>query len=378
MSYSLSRRLVEDLLVRVGVQINGSRPWDIKVHDERFFRNVTFYGSLGLGEAYMNGWWDCERLDELFHRLLKGNLHRRFLFNSISLAAFLRAVFWNQARKADGRRLAEAHYDLGNDFFAEMLGPTMTYSCAYWKYGAADLDAAQVAKHDLICRKLGLAKGMRVLDIGCGWGSFAKFAAERYGVSVTGPTVSSAQADFARRSCADLPVEILLQDYRDTTGQFDRIVSIGMFEHVEFKNYPEFMRIARRLLKAGGLFLLHTIGKDVSTQVMDPWIRKYIFPVGSLPDLGRIRRAAGKLFTIKDVHEFGEFYDLTLRAWYENFRSHWHKLERSYARFFSGRFRRAWEYYLLSCAGAFRSGKLRLWQIVMSRDNETRDYRPIR
>src|SRR3989344_1579980 len=181
----LSHWLVEDLLTRAGVRINGSKPWDIKVHDERFFRNITIYGSLGLGEAYMNGWWDCARLDEFFHPVFKGNLHRRLLLNPLSLAAFVRAVFWNQARKADGRRLAEAHYDLGNDFFHAMLGPTMTYSCAYWKYGAADLDAAQKAKYDLVSRKLGLAKGMKILDIGCGWGSFAKFVAEHYGVSVT-------------------------------------------------------------------------------------------------------------------------------------------------------------------------------------------------
>ncbi|MDH7528362.1 MAG: cyclopropane fatty acyl phospholipid synthase, partial [Ignavibacteria bacterium] len=254
-----------------------------------------------------------------------------------------------------------------------MLDKRMNYSCAYWK-DATNLDEAQENKLELICKKLYLKPGMRVLDIGCGWGAFAKYAAEKYGVEVVGITVSKEQLKLAKELCDGLPVEIRLQDYREVNEKFDRIVSIGMFEHVGYKNYREYFKIAAKNLKDDGIFLLHTIGSNISTKSTDAWTHKYIFPNGMLPSLAQISKTVENLFVIEDVHNFGADYDKTLMAWYNNFKNNWHKLKDKYGE----RFYRMWEYFLLSCAGAFRARKNQLWQIVLSKKGILGGYSSIR
>ncbi len=354
------RRRAEGLLALADVEIGGSRPWDLQVHDERLFDRVMAHGSLGLGESYMDGWWDCERLDEFFYRVLRARLEDRIRPLADGLRA-LRARLINLQRSARAFQIGERHYDIGNDLYRCMLDKRMIYSCGYWK-DATTLDEAQEAKLDLVCRKLGLRPGMRVLDIGCGWGGAAQFAAERYGVEVVGVTVSEEQVKLARGLCQGLSVEIWLQDYREVTGEFDRVFSLGMFEHVGSKNYSTFMQVARRCLRDDGLFLLHTIGGNRSVSSTDPWMARYIFPNSMLPSAKQIAEAAEGVFVIEDWHSFGPDYDKTLMSWHRNFESGWESLRGRY----DERFRRMWTYYLLSCAGSFRARKIQLWQIALS------------
>ena len=218
--------------------------------------------------------------------------------------------------------------------------------------------------------KIGLKPGMKVLDIGCGWGSFAKFAAQRYDAKVVGVTVSKEQIALGRALCKGLPIEFQLKDYRDITGKFDRVVSLGMIEHVGYKNYREYMRVASNALKEDGLFLLHTIGGNISTKSCDPWIEKYIFPNGMLPSISQLAKAMEGLFVMEDWHNFGADYDRTLMAWHANFIKNWKNLEDRYDQ----RFYRMWTYYLLTCAGSFRARKNQLWQIVLSKHGAPGGY----
>lgn len=356
-----SRRVVEQLIEGSGVTLNGSAPHDPQINHPDFFSRVLHQGTLGLGEAYMDGWWDCDRIDELAHLLLRHGLGEHAHTPSERLMYRLQSGFFNLQSKARAYIVGEAHYDLGNDLFERMLDSTLCYSCGYWK-NDDNLNDAQVAKLDLAARKLELAPGMKVLDIGCGWGSFAEHAARHYGVEVTGITISREQADLARERCRDLPVEILLQDYRELDGRYDRIVSIGMFEHVGHRNYRTYFETAKSLLARDGLFLLHTIGSNNSDISADPWINKYIFPNGVLPSAMHIAKAAEGLLLMEDWQNFGADYDRTLMAWLHNVDRHWVDIADRY----SERTRRMFRYYLSVCAGAFRARDLQLWQVVYS------------
>ncbi|MDZ7851092.1 MAG: cyclopropane fatty acyl phospholipid synthase [Halomonas sp.] len=359
---SSSHRFVAELLEKADIRINGDRPWDIRFNAHGVIEEALARGNLGLGESYMNGDWDAERLDEFFFHLLRARLPDEINPRKLILH-HLRTRLLNLQTAKRAFEVGEAHYDLGNDFYAAMLDPRMTYTCGYWK-AADNLAQAQEAKLDLICRKLELEPGMRVLDIGCGWGSFMAYAAEHYGVECVGLTVSREQAEYGKSLMKKgLPVEFRLQDYRDETEQFDRIVSIGMFEHVGRKNYRTYMEVANRCLKDDGLFLLHTIGKNVRDTSPDPWLDKYIFPNGELPAMGHVTDAAEQLFVVEDLHNFGADYDKTLMAWHENFEAAWPQFAEAYGE----RFYRMWRYYLLSCAGAFRARHIQLWQFVLSK-----------
>lgn len=358
------------ILGRAGVRINGSRPWDIKVHNNQFYARVLGEGSLGLGESYMDGWWDCEALDQLFFRIFRAGLDEMALTWKDGLTS-LKARLYNAQNISRSFQVGRHHYDLGNDLYRLMLDDRMIYSCAYWK-DAATLEEAQEAKLDLICRKLQLQPSMRLLDIGCGWGGMAAYAAEHYGVSVVGVTVSKEQAEFARYRCRKLPVAIELKDYRELTGTFDRIVSVGMFEHVGHQNYRTFMQHQRNLLTDDGLVLLHTIGRNRSGTTVDKWISRYIFPNSMLPSARQITAAAEKLFIIEDWHSFGTDYDITLMHWFENFDRSFELLPGDR---YDQRFYRMWRYYLLACAGSFRARKNQLWQIVLSPSGFTGGYR---
>jgi cyclopropane-fatty-acyl-phospholipid synthase len=367
------KKILERLLKETGIRINKNSPYDIQVHDQRFYKRVLTQGSLGLGESYMDGWWDCQKLDQFFYRILYSGVGSNTKKNLVFLFQVLLARIFNMQSKRKAFQIGERHYNLGNELFKNMLDKRMVYSCAYWK-DTYTLDQAQEAKLDLICQKLGLKPGMKVLDIGCGWASFAKYAAERYKVKVVGITVSEEQVELGRRLSKGLPVEIRLQDYRDLNDKFDHIVSVGMIEHVGSKNYKRYMKVAHRCLKDNGLFLLHTIGKNESGAFTDPWMNKYIFPSGILPSIKQIGASIENLFVMEDWHNFSTDYDKTLMEWYKNFEKNWSKIESNYDQ----RFYRMWKYYLLSCAGAFRARKIQLWQIVLSKKGVLGGYKSIR
>jgi cyclopropane-fatty-acyl-phospholipid synthase len=366
------RQALTELLGRAGVSVDGQQPWDIRVLDQRMFRRVLADGSIGAGESYMDGWWDCARLDEMLRRVFSSGLDEQLPAWREMIAA-IRARLFNPQSRHRAFTVGERHYDIGNDLYERMLDHRMIYSCAYWR-AADDLDSAQEAKLDLVCRKLGLQPGMSVLDIGCGWGGAAQFAAERYKVSVTGITVSRLQAESAIERCRGLPVNIVLDDYRSLTGRFDRIFSLGMFEHVGVRNYRTYFSTVRRLLEPDGLFLLHTIGSNVSVEATDPWIERYIFPNSMLPSLAQIAHAAEELWVTEDWHNFGADYDRTLMAWYDNFERRWNEIASKYGE----RFRRMWRFWLLSSAAAFRARRNQLWQIVFSPSGVSGGYREVR
>lgn len=370
---STDKVVLAKLLAMAKIELNGHQPWDLRVLDERAYGRILREQNLGLGECYMDGLVECDQWDELVTRILSSDLAARLKNDWRTLGYILRSRLLNLGSRSRAFHIGQAHYDIGNDLYERMLDQRLVYTCGYWKE-AADLNAAQEAKLDLVCRKLGLVSGMTVLDIGCGWGSFAGFAAERYGVKVTGISVSREQVELARRRYAGLPVEFLLQDYRDTTGQFDRIVSLGMFEHVVYKNYRTYMEVAHRLLKDDGMFLLHTIGGNTSQTGTDPWIDKYIFPNSMLPSVAQIGKSIEGLFVMEDWHNFGADYDRTLMAWFENFDRRWPELAAKYG----DRFYRMWRYYLQTCAGTFRSRHNQLWQVVLSKSGVPGGYRSIR
>jgi cyclopropane-fatty-acyl-phospholipid synthase len=367
-----AKEVVAGWLRHADIQINGSRPWDIQVHDERLWNAILGEGSLGVGEAYMNGWFDAERLDELLFHAIRASIDTRLpSMREVLLALKSRLI--NLQTPSRSFKVGEQHYDVGDDLYTLMLDPRLIYSCGYWK-NAPNLAMAQEAKLDLICRKLGLKPGMRVLDIGCGWGGAAQFAAERYGVEVTGVTISKNQAASARERCQHLPVNIIFDDYRSVQGTYDRIYSIGMFEHVGDRNHGVFFDTTRRLLASDGLMLLHTIGNRQTQKANDPWIEKYIFPHSKIPSRRQIDSASEGIWTIEDWHEFGVDYDRTLMAWSDNFERAWPKLKDRYGE----RFHRMWHFYLMSSAASFRSRNNQLWQVVMSPEGIVGGYQEVR
>ena len=352
-----------NLLAFADIRINGARSWDIQVHDRRFFSRVLASGTLGFGESYMDGWWDCDALDEMCCRAIRAQLDKRFAFRLPNFWALLTALIANQQTLRRARKVGRVHYDLSNDFFEAMLDPNMQYSCALFAEGD-DLASAQLRKLDWVCQRLRLRPGLRLLDIGCGWGGLARYAARHYGCQVVGITISREQFRYARRWCRGLDVEIQLRDYREVNEQFDRVVSVGMVEHVGYKNYRTYMRAAARSLGKDGLFLCQGICGNVSRVHADPWIERYIFPNSMLPSLAHLTRAAEGVFIVEDVKNIGPNYDPTLLAWEENFRCAWS----SFADRYGERFRRMWRFYLLSCAGAFRARSLQVFSILFSKE----------
>ncbi|MBM3163700.1 MAG: cyclopropane fatty acyl phospholipid synthase [Chlorobi bacterium] len=360
MAESFFKRKLRHLLESAGINVDGTNPWDIRVHDDRFYKRVLMEAHLGTGESYMDGWWDCDALDEFFYRVLRKGIDKEVS----GLPRFLGSIIGRIVNLQHAGRaftVGETHYDIGNDLFEAMLDSRMIYSCAYWP-NADTLDEAQEHKLRLVFDKLRLQPGMHLLDIGCGWGGAAKFAAERYGVKVTGITVSAEQEKLARASCAGFPVDIRLMDYRDLSGTFDRVYSIGMFEHVGHKNYRDYFVTVKRCLKPDGLFLLHTIGSNRTGTNTDAWTNRYIFTNSMLPSAFQITEASEGLLMMEDWHSFGHDYYLTLKAWNHNIEIRRASLATAY----DERFFRMWRYYLLSAAGSFRARHVQLWQVLFS------------
>ncbi len=357
------------------VQFNGERPWDLQVHNPALFHHLLRQGSLALGNSYVKGDWDCEQLDELISRLLQANgqqpLSKRLRLQS--LAELVRERWLNPQSLRRAFVVGQRHYDIDPRVYAAMLDPQMVYSCGYWRQ-ADDLNTAQEHKLRLICEKLQLEPGQTLLDIGCGWGSLAAYAARNYGVNVMGITVSSRQASYIQESFGNLPIQVALCDYRKLTQlvnkPFDRIASIGMFEHVGPRNHAQFHHTVNQLLHNDGLALLQTIGSDRTTHRTDAWIDTHIFPGGRLPSATQFCRGFESHFLLEDWENFGKDYDLTLMAWWHNFDAAWPELQQD----IHHDFYRFWRYYLLSCAGFFRSRQGQLWQVVLSKKTRNQAY----
>lgn len=373
MSTQTLQKELSDILATAGIKINGSDPWDLQVHNDGFYKRVLSEGTLGLGESYMDGWWDVEKLDEFTFRVMRADLYKKAKLGFSSAMDVLLAKMFNMQAKGKASHNAQRHYDIGNNLYTRMLDKRMAYTCGYFK-DTNDLDQAQENKLDLVCRKIKLQPGQHVLDLGCGWGTFAKFAAEKYGAKVTGVTVSPSQVELGNEMCKGLPVEIRLQDYRDTNEKYDHVVAIGLAEHIGYRNYRVFMETAARCLKDDGLFLCHTIGQPLSKTSSDPFINKYIFPNCLVPSVKQLTAAMEGVFKIEDLHNFGAYYDPTLVAWFENFNRHWDELKDEYGE----RFYRMWKYYLLSNAGAFRARHNQLWQMVLSKKGVLGGYEAVR
>jgi cyclopropane-fatty-acyl-phospholipid synthase len=359
-----SETILRELFNQAEIEVNGTNPWDIHVHNGDFYQRVLNETSLGLGESYLEGWWDSESIDEFICHVLSADLDKKVKGNWKIALQVLRGRLFNLQSRAKAFEVGEKHYDLGNDLYKAMLDKRMNYTCAYWK-DKNNLDDAQEAKLDLICRKIGAKPGMRILEYGCGWGSFAKYAAEKYGVEVLGVTVSKEQVALGMDLCKGLPVELRLQDYRTVEGKFDAVISIGIMEHVGYKNYRKYFEAVDRNLKPGGIAFVHTIGGNISVNACEPFSDKYIFPNGMLPSISQLGGAIENLFVMEDWQNIGPHYDPTLLAWHNNFEKAWPQLKANY----SDRFYRMWRYYLLSSAGAFRSRSQQLWQIVLTRQH---------
>jgi cyclopropane-fatty-acyl-phospholipid synthase len=360
-----SEEIIRELLDEAGIHVGGDRPHDIQVHDNRFFGRVLSEGSLGLGEAYVDGWWDAESLDTCMEKIIRARLDRRVKQSPYAMANAIRARVVNMQLGRRVFEVAQRHYDVGNDLYREMLDERLLYTCAYWK-DAKDLDAAQEAKLDLVCRKVGLKQGMRVLDLGCGWGGFARYAAENYGVEVVGYTVSKEQANLARERCGGLPVEIHLEDYRQARGRFDAVVSIGLMEHVGPKNYRAYFELVDRCLESEGVAFVHTIAGNWSRDHLDPWFDRYIFPNAVIPSIARLGAALEDQFVLEDLHNIGPHYEPTLLAWNDRFERAY-KARDDLRERYDERFYRMWRYYLLASAAAFRARYLQLYQLVVTR-----------
>ncbi len=364
--HSISKSTLTAMLAEAGITINGSQPWDLQVHDERLYGRLARRRTLAAGESYVDGWWDCEQLDELFYRALGKNVDRGLYSPWFGWRKLINSIF-NQQTPNKSKDVANTHYNLGNELYRAMLGESMAYTCAYWLH-ADSLDAAQFAKYDLVCRKLGLKAGDRVLEVGSGFGGLARFMAQRCGCKVVAISISEKPVAYGKAWCEGLPVQLHLCDYRDVDTynperiKFDKVVSVGVCEHVGYKNYRTLMQIVRSQLKDDGLFMLHTIGGNQSKNFTEPWIDKYIFPHGMLPSLKQLGASMEGLFVVEDLHNFGADYDKTLMAWHNNFVQHWDQFRSSYGE----RFYRMWRYYLLSCAGGFRARTMQLWEFVLS------------
>ena len=356
------KKLLQQLLQEAGVTINGDNPWDIHVHDERAYKRILTGGILAAGESYMDGWWDSPQLDEMINRATRADLDTRIKGDWRTLLFILKTRLFNMQTPARSHKVSREHYDLGNDLFEKMLDKGMNYSSAYWQE-ATTLDEAQENKLRLVCEKMELRPGKRVLELGCGWGGFARYAAGNYGVEVTALNISREQIKLARERTRGLPVEILQKDYREATGEYDAVISIGVMEHIGYRNYHTYMEVCHRCLKKDGIVLIHTIGSNSSTTHTNAWTDKYIFPHGMLPSVAQLAKAMEDFFVLEDLHNFGPDYDRTLMAWYDNFEKAWPELREKYG----DRFYRMWKFFLLSAAGGFRSRSNQLFQIVMTR-----------
>ena len=363
-----SKDICLEILDKAGVPVNSTEPWSIQVHNDRLWDRVVSQHQLGMGEAYIDGWWDSQSVDQMLTKLLSVNVVSLLRPSPTVIYTALKSTILNRQTKSRASNNAKHHYNIGNELYSRMLDKEMVYSCAYWQ-GAQTLDQAQINKFDLICRKLKLEPGMRMLDIGSGWGGLLRHAVKNYGVIGYGISPADQQIKGATERSQGLGITFTQMDYRELTGQFDRIVSIGMMEHVGPKNLRTFFEKCDDLLNPDGIALHHTISSTYSKNSTDPYFDRYIFPGGVIPSPAQISKAAEKLFIVEDLHNFGLDYDRTLMAWHENINQHWDEIPQ-----YDQRFQRMWNYYLLASAAGFRARNLGLIQMVFRKNGPKPAY----
>jgi cyclopropane-fatty-acyl-phospholipid synthase len=349
----------------------------VAVHDDGFFLRALLAGDIGIGEAYMEGDWSTPDLVAVV-RLAVRNLDQlensNRLFTAFRRMADFIAHRLNRNSQSGSRRNIAYHYDLGNDFYRLFLDRNLAYSCACYEHPEDSLEQAQLQKFDRICRKLQLGPQDRVLEIGTGWGGFAAYAAETYGCRVTTTTISRQQHDYARevfaRSRAGERIDLLFEDYRNLHGQYDKIVSIEMFEAVGYEHYDDYFGACNRLLKPQASMLLQTItileSKFQQYRQQSDWIKKHIFPGAELASVMEIQRSLARATRMKLFHseDIGMHYALTLKEWRRRFLE---RLPEVRQLGFDERFVRMWDYYLAYCEGAFREGYIGDVQLVFSK-----------
>jgi cyclopropane-fatty-acyl-phospholipid synthase len=362
------------LLAAADIHLNGSRPWDIQINNPLTLGRIMRDGSLGMGESYMDGWWDCQAIDQMMTRAVRARLHEHLG----TPRAHVQSWFGQWAKRlpsSNARIVGRAQYDLNNQLFCAMLDSSMSHSSAYWEEGATTLEQAQEAKMEMVCRKLQLKPGMRLLDIGCGWGSFMRYAAKHYGVTALGLTTSKEQMALGQSMNQDLPVQFEHTDIQhfntNSRSQFDCVVSLGMLNTPVLAANNALFSTARRSLKKDGLFLLETMGNNQRGQLLEPWLQKHLLCQIPLPSLGDVTDVAQLDFVVEDVHNLGADHDRTLLHWHQRFERAWPQLRLAY----DERFYRMWRYHLMGSAGSFRARSTQIWQMVMSPKGLSSVYR---
>jgi len=359
-------------LTRAGVTVNGPNPWDIRVLDNRLFRRVVGTRELGFGDSYVEGWWECDRIDELVTRILRTGIKRILPPGISGLTLAARSVITNTQGSERAGDNATAHYGQHDALLRLILGEPLVYSCADWR-DATDLADAQHAKIDRLASKLQLRPGMRVLDIGCGWGATADYLSTRHGVIVVGITPVAAQATHAARHHRHSDVSFVTTDFSNFTSPkpFDRIYSVGMVEHVGPKNLKPFFRHCQDLLVDDGIMFHQTIGRRTPRASTDAWIDRRIFPGGAIPSVQQLSRAWSAGWVLEDFENLGPDYDRTLMAWLGLLEG---KKDQVLDQFGEEMYR-TFRFYFQYCAGAFRARELQLWQLVLTKHPAPYQYR---
>lgn len=375
--------IIKDIFKIAGITLSdkpSNEPLTITVNNKQFYKNMVSNGELGFAESYMDGHWDCSDLSAITYQLLINldKLENALMKQSLTVGASLlkqhiSRLFQYNTREIS-KKMIEVHYDIGNDLYEKMLGKTMGYTCAYYYKPNMTLDEAQIAKFELVARKLHLKEGMTVLDMGCGWGQQAKYIADKYKVTILAVSLSKEQINWANENNKSDRVTYKLMDYRDVKGKFDRVYSIGMLEHVGLNNYPVFFNKSYDVLKDDGILLVHFISTNPPKAKLSPFIDKYIFPNAYIPKKKDIIGSfLDNKWSLEDWQNIGVSYNTTLLAWYDNIKD-WKGLDN-----YDKRFRRMWEFYLLGCASSFKAENDCLWQIVFTKlsNKKTHIYRRV-
>ena len=360
-------KVVTHLFERAGLQIGGSKANNVVVHDDRFFKEVLLKGSIGLGDSYVEGTWDASSVDDVVFALIKSGVYNSILSQIYDTVGSVARRIQNLQDRIGSYQVIDEHYDLDYNLFLAFLDRYNQYTCGYFER-TDDLDQAQENKLELICNKLNLREGDKVLDIGGGWGGLALYMTERFDVDVSIITLSRQQANHARKMCEGRKVKVHVCDYRDipllfSSSSFDKVAAVGILEHIGHKNYRQFMKVVNHALIPEGRCLFQTLYSPANRILSNPWVRKHIFPNHELPPQNTIKSAASKYFQPADKVAFQDLtphYVKTLLAWNERL----NKAIDDKKINLEPKEHRKWNFYFLSCAGALRAEHMRVGQFV--------------